>query len=168
MAQMAFGACSGWALCRNICGGNNTIRVPVAGLDGSIGIEALTDWSGNLFSTCGWHQGGREGATHPSGSSTARRKYCFLKPRRKTQRKACSPRKTQRREEGWKHLPALREQYRQTQILLPQAKAQDAMQSLLAPQDAKARGGMEASPIAARKTPSCHERRQLEWPYATT
>ncbi|KAK9951987.1 hypothetical protein ABG768_017855 [Culter alburnus] len=44
---------------------------------------------------------------------------------------------------------SLREQYRQTQILLPQAKAQDATQGLLAPQDAKARGGMEASPIAS-------------------
>ncbi len=43
--------------------------------------------------------------THPSGSSTARHKYCFLKPRRKTLHKACSPRKTQRREEGWKRLP---------------------------------------------------------------
>uniref|UniRef100_A0A672M1M8 von Willebrand factor A domain-containing protein 5A-like n=1 Tax=Sinocyclocheilus grahami TaxID=75366 RepID=A0A672M1M8_SINGR len=39
------------------------------------------------------------------GYSTARRKYCFLKPRRKTLHKACSPRKKQRREEGWKRLP---------------------------------------------------------------
>ncbi len=49
---------------------------------------------------------------------------------------------------------SLRKQYRQTQILLPQAKAQDATQGLLAPQDAKTRGGMEASPAAARKTQS--------------
>jgi len=38
---------------------------------------------------------------------------------------------------------------------------QDATQGLLAPQDAKARGGMEASLIAAHKT-KLRERRQLE------
>ncbi len=50
---------------------------------------------------------------------------------------------------------SLWKQYRQTQILLPQTKVQDATQGLLALQDAKVRGGMEESPTAARKTQSC-------------
>lgn len=50
---------------------------------------------------------------------------------------------------------SLWKQYRQTQLLLPQTKVQDATQGLLAPQDAKVRGGMEESPTAARKTQSC-------------
>ncbi len=60
---------------------------------------------------------------------------------------------------------SLQKQYRWMQILLPQAKAQDATQSLLAPKDAKARGGMEAPPSAACKT---QRDAKLEWSYMTT
>lgn len=52
---------------------------------------------------------------------------------------------------------SLRKQCRQMQIQLPQTKVQDATQGLLAPQDAKASGGIEASPTrrqAALETPT--------------